>query len=140
MNKKKLIKVGIVVGIITVVMGVGLFRDSERPVNGIMQVGTELTTFNVGYDYIHKMTNSVINSNNIWGTIQVNKSNLDKLKNSELYKTDKKIQEYVNQWLEGDFTNSDKFHNYVWNKLGGTIGRASSNNLEEIEKVKERLR
>jgi len=40
------------------------------------------------------------------------------------YEDREKLLDILNRWEKGDFSQADKEHNYVWEKLGGTIGRA----------------
>ena len=51
----------------------------------------------------------------------------------------RKIADYLNKelnkWNNSDFSNGVKVHNYVWSKLGGTIGKAKSLNDVNVQKA-----
>lgn len=116
---------------------IGYNYNKEAPAKGAVQFISSFSEVN--YDFIHKMTNSVIVADDKWGDIQVNKENIQKVKESAVYKSDEEIQAYIAEWESGNFNNSHNFHNYVWKKLGGTIGRASDIDKYEAEKAKNRL-
>ena len=55
---------------------------------------------------------------------------LMKLKGQDDYLSDQ-----LKKWLELDFSNGVEMHNYVWNKLGGNVGKAKALNEEKVEQV-----
>lgn len=44
----------------------------------------------------------------------------------------KKLREIVVRWQQGDFSQIVDDHNYVWDLLGGTVGRAKSANGKAV--------
>ena len=46
--------------------------------------------------------------------------------------------EYL-KWDDLDFSNAVEVHNYVWEKLGGTVGKAIAINEDAVQALKERL-
>ncbi len=81
------------------------------------------------YDIMHKMVNTKIIAENdkIWGELPMNKEEIQNLKGiveKVNYKDREQLLDILNRWEAGDFSQADKDHNYVWEKLGGTIGRA----------------
>ena len=81
------------------------------------------------YDIMHKMANSKIiaKDGQVWGRLPMNKREIQTLEQA-VEKIDYPDREYLlrvlNNWESGDFSNCVTEHNYVWNKLGGTIGEA----------------
>lgn len=92
------------------------------------------------YEKIHYMSNTIIiaEDGNIWGkediTIENIKSVLKELEGNDDY-----LFEELNKWVNLDFSNGVKVHNYVWDKLGGTVGKAKALNEESIEDMINRL-
>ena len=43
------------------------------------------------------------------------------------------------KWDDLDFSNAVEVHNYVWEKLGGTVGKAIAINEDAVQALKERL-
>jgi len=81
------------------------------------------------YDIMHRMVNTKIIAENdkIWGKLPMNKEEIQNLKGiveKVNYKDREQLLDILNRWEAGDFSQADKDHNYVWEKLGGTIGRA----------------
>ena len=62
---------------------------------------------------------------------------LSQEKNKEIILKIEKEDEYISnelsRWLELDFSNAVEVHNYVWSKLGGTVGKAEKLNEKNIE-------
>lgn len=85
------------------------------------------------YDTMHKMANTKIEAvdGEVWGEIQITVERcdilIDKVNQSNLKSEEKnRLLEILNRWKNGDFSNCVEEHNYVWKKLGGTVGRAKS--------------
>ena len=87
---------------------------------------------------IHLMSNSLIQAgdNQVWGTEEVNKANIKKvlsmLDQVPVNTRTKKLREIVVRWQQGDFSQIVDDHNYVWDLLGGTVGRAKSANGKAV--------
>jgi len=81
------------------------------------------------YDIMHRMANTKIiaENNKIWGELPIDKKEIQNIK-SIVEKVNYEDREYIlkvlNRWEEGDFSQAVDDHNYFWDKLGGTIGKA----------------
>lgn len=141
MGKKFINKKTITLTVIFTICGFlliqGFRTNKEQPVNGIVQYVNAAKP--VSYDYIHHMTNSVIKANEKWGSIKINKDNIEKVKKSYLYETNEVVKKNIDEWEQGDFTNADKFHNYIWGLLGGTVGKATGIDRNAVEKARIEL-
>lgn len=104
------------------------------------QVGEEIVStpvdLNEIYDKVHLMANTIIvaEDGEIWGTYQITKDDLSNIKNQVLGNDDYLYNE-LSKWLELDFSNAVEVHNYVWEKLGGTVGKAEKLNDEKVQEV-----
>lgn len=80
------------------------------------------------WDEIHKMANTKIVAEEIWGTLEITAERVDglilEITKSE-YDDKEKLLEILARWKQGDFTRCVEDHNYVWEKLGGTVGKAT---------------
>lgn len=81
------------------------------------------------YDIMHKMANSkiVAGDDQIWGTLPMDKKKIEVLKQAVEkigYSDRAYLLEILNRWEKGDFSRCVEEHNYLWNKLDGTIGQA----------------
>jgi len=81
------------------------------------------------YDIIHRMANTKIiaENNKIWGELPMEPEEIQNLKvivEKVNYEDREQLLDILNRWETGDFSQADKDHNYVWEKLGGTIGKA----------------
>ena len=81
------------------------------------------------YDIIHRMANTKIiaENNKIWGELPMEPEEIQNLKGiveKVNYEDREQLLDILNRWETGDFSQADKDHNYVWEKLGGTIGKA----------------
>lgn len=81
------------------------------------------------YDIMHRMANTKIIAvdNKVWGELPIENKALDDLR--RLIKgIDYADREYllniIDRWSNNDFSNAVEEHNYFWNKLGGTVGKA----------------
>lgn len=112
----------------------------EKDVEEKPQVGEETVAtpvdLNEIYDKVHLMANTIIvaEDGEIWGTYQITKDDLSNVKNQVLGNDDYLYNE-LSKWLELDFSNAVEVHNYVWEKLGGTVGKAEKLNDEKIQEV-----
>lgn len=94
-------------------------------------------TFNENYVYsaMHKMANTKIIAGDgmKWGSIVINKKNINLIKNI-VEKIDYRDRPYLlsvlKRWSNYNFELAPEEHNYFWEMLGGTVGRAVSNNDE----------
>lgn len=136
-KNKKTIGIILGIGIFSFLLIQGILTDSDQPVSGMVQYVNGVKP--VTYTYIHQMTNSVIKADQKWGLVKITKGSIEKVKSSDIYADDSKVKQYIDEWENGNFANSDKFHNYVWGKLGGTIGKARSIDNNKIEEVLKEL-
>ncbi|MBY0755126.1 DUF6241 domain-containing protein [Clostridium sardiniense] len=88
------------------------------------------------YDEVHKMANSLIiaEDNQIWGEGKITRKRI-----KELLKSVEGIDDFltveIEKWDKLDFNNAVEVHNYVWKKLGGTVGKAIDLNNEGINEA-----
>ncbi|WP_291637250.1 DUF6241 domain-containing protein [Clostridium sp.] len=81
---------------------------------------------------MHKMINTKIVAidGKIWGEIEITTAKCDQLI-SEITKSkfDDKgtLIIFLTNWKNKNFSSAVKEHNYLWDKLGGTIGKAKAN-------------
>lgn len=153
MLKKKILGIGIisllVIGTLSFTISSILIKKDIPTNNDIVNVEVttikeevseevkEETTYTMAQmQFVHKMTNNLIISNDIWGYEEVNGLNIETA--LKIFKDDEKIVNYLNQWLEKDFSNSVEFHNYIWEMLGGTIGKATELDYDKINEVVEK--
>lgn len=137
---KKCIKTICGIGIFLLILGNTLsyvdnkFGEANATIND--NISYSLTS-EEGLKYIHKMTNTVIVSNDIWGKKSINEESLQKA--MEYAKNDEEILSYLNDWKYGNFDYSVEFHNYVWRKLNGNVGKAYGLNEKAIENARKNL-
>lgn len=88
----------------------------------------------VVYEEMHTMINSIVIADDVWEKKLITKENIAALitevENSKY--NDEKLLEILNRWKAGDFEQADSDHNYLWDKLGGTTGRATGVNTSKI--------
>ena len=81
-------------------------------------------------DRMHRMANSMIIAvdGEVWGLLEPESKRINALKmyiESENYKDKKKLLDILERWGKSDFSNAVEEHNYLWRKLGGTVGKAN---------------
>lgn len=81
------------------------------------------------YDIMHRMANTKIiaEDNKIWGELPMKSEdikNLQEIITSVNYEDRAYLLEVLNRWSNEDYSMAAEEHNYFWEKLGGTIGRA----------------
>ena len=87
------------------------------------------------YQRVHYMANTIIVAN-IWGESEMSRDAVTQLIN-DLKDQDDYLSSELEKWLELDFSNGVEVHNYVWSKLGGTIGKAKDLNQEKVQRAIE---
>lgn len=79
------------------------------------------------WEEIHILANSKIVADEIWGTKEIKTEHIKELiaevENSS-YNDKEMLLEILSRWKAEDFSQCVAEHNYVWEKLGGTIGKA----------------
>ena len=90
------------------------------------------------YQRVHYMANTIIvaEDGNIWGESEISRDAGTQLIN-DLKDQDDYLSSELEKWLELDFSNGVEVHNYVWSKLGGTIGKAKDLNQEKVQRAIE---
>ncbi|MEN8079208.1 DUF6241 domain-containing protein [Clostridioides difficile] len=111
-------------------------KDVEEKPQVVEETVATPVDLNEIYDKVHLMANTIIvaEDGEIWGTYQITKDDLSNVKNQVLGNDDYLYNE-LSKWLELDFSNAVEVHNYVWEKLGGTVGKAEKLNDEKIQEV-----
>ena len=88
------------------------------------------------YQKVHHMANTIIiaDDGQVWGQSEITRGAVTQMIN-ELKGQDDYLSDELKKWLELDFSNGVEVHNYVWNKLGGNVGKAKALNEEKVEQV-----
>lgn len=97
-------------------------------------------SFDEIYNDVHIMANTLIVAEDgfIWGTNPINKETL-KTAILLVEGMDEYLFGELSKWTSLEFDNAVEVHNYVWKKLGGTVGKAMNLNNEGIERAREAL-
>lgn len=80
---------------------------------------------------MHKMANTVIvpEDGEVWGRIEITNEQCNGMiltaKASDFKYKDKYV-EILERWKKGDYSKAVEEHNFVWNLLGGTKGKAKA--------------
>ena len=92
------------------------------------------------YYEVHLRANTIIIAENdeIWEEIEIDKGFLNETVPLLKGKDDYLYKELL-KWDNLDFSNAVEVHNYVWEKLGGTVGKAIAINEDAVQALKERL-
>ncbi|WP_298844862.1 DUF6241 domain-containing protein [Clostridium sp.] len=85
----------------------------------------------VVYNTMHKMINTkiVAEDGKIWGEVEITQDKCNRLINdiSKSGYLDKvELLQFLNRWKNKDFKNGVGEHNYLWDGLDGTLGKAKS--------------
>lgn len=81
------------------------------------------------YKDIHEMSNTLVEAvdGKVWGLQVITEHKIDSLI-KEIYNSDyddkNNLLDILNRWKNKDFSEGVSDHNYVWKKLGGTVGKA----------------
>jgi hypothetical protein len=79
------------------------------------------------YKEMHEMANTKIVADQVWGEIDITQERVDALI-SEISLSDFEDKEILlktlSNWKNNDFSNAVAEHNYLWEKLNGTVGEA----------------
>ena len=88
------------------------------------------------YEKVHHMANTIIiaNDGQVWGKAEITKEAVNKIIN-DLKGNDDYLSNELEKWANKDFSNGVEVHNYVWDKLDGSIGKAKALNEEKIKEV-----
>lgn len=79
------------------------------------------------YEIMHKMANTKIEADAIWGKMEITADKLDsliKVVEKQNWSDKDKLLTILNRWKSGNFSKCVDEHNYLWGKLGGTMGKA----------------
>lgn len=91
---------------------------------------------------IHSLANTLVHAEYKWQCSEVTPNTIEKaLKGVELIKDDydrMHLRNSLTKWSKGNFSNSVEVHNYVWEMLDGSVGKAHTLDDKEIEKVKNK--
>lgn len=94
--------------------------------------------------FIHEMANSIIKAvdDRKYGIVEITPESVDIAITSLGYVGDNDVKAYLNRqllsWKKGDFDNAVEVHNYVWNILGGEVGKAIYIKHDEVNKIKSK--
>ncbi|WP_461207890.1 DUF6241 domain-containing protein [Clostridium sp. DL1XJH146] len=100
-----------------------ILKDDEEDTN--VNVRSRTAVINE----MHNMSNTLIVADDIWTEEDITDSSVSKLikeVSSSDFKDKERLLEILERWKEEDFSQGVTDHNYLWNQLGGTIGRATA--------------
>lgn len=78
---------------------------------------------------LHKMANTKIEATQIWGKIEITEELVNRKileVTSSNFDDKQELLKILNNWKNRNFNNAVEEHNYLWDKLRGTIGRATA--------------
>ena len=113
-----------------------LNNNTNENIQGEESVQSQQVDINIVYEEVHRMANTIIiaEDGNIWGKDEITEDNIDKVL-YQLNGRDEYLDTELKKWKGLDFSNGVEVHNYVWTKLGGTIGKAKSLDEQSIETI-----
>lgn len=136
LNKRNVLIMSCVISLIIAAFLMGKILIDEGVIvkeGGITETkGTVKTNveYNI-YDTMHRMANTKIEAidGQVWGEIEITpelcNELIEKVNKSGFDDSEKqKLIGILTRWKNGDFSNCVEEHNYVWKKLGGSVGRA----------------
>lgn len=117
-------------------------QATEEKQQNQQETGIDSSQYTVEQLYyeIHLRANSIIvaEDDEIWEEMPINREFLDYT--IELVKDkDEALYNMLLQWKNLDFSNAVDVHNYVWEKLGGTVGKATGLNQDVINSLVQSL-
>ncbi|MDU4935687.1 MAG: DUF6241 domain-containing protein [Peptostreptococcaceae bacterium] len=90
-------------------------------------------------DLIHSLANTIIKAQHKWGSTEITPKTIEiALKGVELIDDEYHrlyLRNGLKKWSEGDFSNGVELHNYVWDRLDGSIGIAEELDELMIDKI-----
>jgi len=102
-----------------------VLKPNEDEKNNKIEVRDEYKV----YDNLHKMANTKVVADAVWGKLDMEEERINKLiievMNSE-YEDKEKLLSILRNWKNGDFTHCVEEHNYFWVKLNGNVGQATA--------------
>ncbi|MEG1410245.1 MAG: DUF6241 domain-containing protein [Terrisporobacter sp.] len=88
---------------------------------------------------VHSLANTLIQAEYKWQCTEVTPKTIEKgIKGIEFIKDDydrMHLRNSITKWSKGNFSNSVEVHNYVWEILDGSVGKAYTLDEKEIEKI-----
>lgn len=81
----------------------------------------------VVWEEMHKMANTKITANEIWGKIEITEDRVSTLLTEVIasdYDDKKQLLTILYNWKHEDFSETVEEHNYLWRRLDGTVGKA----------------
>ncbi len=105
--------------------------DKEAATEYLEGKGIKFRKESLIYVDIHRMANTLIiaEDGKRWGLDTVTDEKCNTLiieVTASDYNDKDRLLSILNKWKEEDFSEGVDDHNYVWNRLGGTVGRAES--------------
>jgi Tfp pilus assembly protein PilV len=80
------------------------------------------------YEEIHEMANGIVIADDIWAEKPITKAGIARLIKTvkgSTYENKSLLYSILSRWKNGNFSQADKDHNYVWFELGGNVGKAT---------------
>ncbi|MFC7365185.1 MULTISPECIES: DUF6241 domain-containing protein [Bhargavaea] len=97
-------------------------------------------------DVMHQMTHQKIVANQKWGAVPMTTRNIEQLEsivsstdNIRTPEVKKQLLQIIAKWKQGDFSEADTDHNYIWDLQDGTLGKARGllSKEEELQFIEE---
>lgn len=154
--KNNKVRFTFIMSMAAIVVGVGIFgvtTDYSKNKDNLIKQSKIVTSIKTGeavnvtstlaiIDIIrdmHKMANSLIEADAIWGKAEMNRRNVDEMHVALYSQNDsdekKILMEIIQKWDRADFSSVDADHNRIWDLLNGKVGRATGANTKEVEKA-----
>lgn len=107
---------------------------TQQNINDKNELNVSGTVYNLAseekvYELMHCMANTKIVADAIWGTVDITSDRVDALitaVNKSNWNDKSNLLDILNRWKNKDFSKGVEDHNYIWSKLGGTLGKATN--------------
>lgn len=139
-------KISKTIGIDKVVPKIEVNEEGELEVNKIgfikeEDVSKPISSYQV-INMIHSMSNTIIKADKIWGHTEITPKTIDIALQGIKYIEDDKDRAYlekeIKEWKNGDFSNGVLVHNYIWELLNGSVGKATGLNEKAINEINKK--
>jgi len=104
--------------------------ETDPVIENSVEIPVDVTDYRTEteiYMEMHKMANTKIIADQVWGEIDITAERVNALI-SEISLSDFEDKEILlntlSNWKNDDFSNAVQEHNYLWEKLNGTVGEA----------------
>lgn len=140
-NKRRFgIAIGVLVMVVILVAGTAshLTRGPDGVTNrdfmswevsGTVPKGVKPRSIEELWETVHKMSHHVVLADEKWGYEELSEEHINLLiievtEGSYKHEHSEELLDILWRWKNSDFDQADDDHNKVWNRLGGTVGKA----------------